>query len=72
MRKRFYLMLLIVSLTVLGFLTPVQADEGAPAVFFEETSFHFGTVLEDINVTHDFKIQNKGDADLEIVDIKTG
>ena len=72
MRKRFFFMLLIVSLSVLGFMKPVQADEGAPVAVFENDSFDFGSVYEGTNVIHDFKVQNKGDADLEIKDVKAG
>ncbi len=72
MRKRFCLMLLIVSLSVIGFLAPVQAEEGTPVAVIENNSFDFGAVYEGTNVIHDFKIQNKGDADLEIKNVKSG
>ncbi len=72
MRKRFYLMMLIVSLAAIGFLTPVQADEAAPVAVIENDSFDFGSVYAGIDVIHDFIIQNKGDADLEIKDVKAG
>lgn len=73
MRKRFCLILLIVSIFVIGFLAPVQADEGAaPVAVIENSSFDFGSVYDGTDVIHDFKIQNKGDADLEIKDVKAG
>ncbi|MCD6584412.1 MAG: DUF1573 domain-containing protein [Desulfobacteraceae bacterium] len=72
MRKRFYLILLIVFIFVIGFLASVQAAEGAPVTVIENSSFDFGEIYEGIDVLHDFKIQNKGDADLEIKEVKTG
>jgi|AntAceMinimDraft_16_1070373.scaffolds.fasta_scaffold340065_1 hypothetical protein len=72
MWKRFCLILLIVSISVIGFLAPVQADEGAPVAVVENGSFEFGAIYDGTDVIHDFKIQNKGDADLEIKEIKAG
>jgi len=76
MRKQFCLILLIVSISVIGFvigfLAPVQADEGAPVAVVENGSFDFGEIYDGTDVIHDFKIQNKGDADLEIKEIKAG
>jgi len=72
MRNRFCLILLIVSLFVIGFLAPVHADEGTPVAVVENAGFDFGVVYEGVDVLHDFIIQNKGDADLEIVDVKAG
>jgi len=65
-------MLLIVSLSVFVFMAPVQADEGAPVAVVENGGFDFGSVYEGVDVIHDFIIQNKGDADLEITDVKAG
>jgi uncharacterized protein DUF1573 len=72
MRNRFCLILLIVSLSVIGFLAPVHADDGAPVAVVENASYDFGSVYEGADVIHDFVIQNKGDADLEITDVKAG
>ena len=72
MRNRFCLILLIVSFVVVGFMAPVQADEGTPVAVIENGSFDFGSVYEGVAVVHDFIIQNKGDADLEIKDVKAG
>ena len=72
MRNRFCLILLIVSFAVVGFMAPVQADEGTPVAVVENGEFDFGEVYEGIDVVHDFVIQNKGDADLEITDVKAG
>lgn len=72
MRNRICLILMIVSFFVVGFLAPVQAEEGTPVAVVENGEFDFGAVYEGVDVVHDFVIQNKGDADLEIKDVKAG
>ena len=46
--------------------------EAAASVFFPETHYEFSPVLEDTAVVHDFVIQNKGDAVLNVGRVKTG
>jgi hypothetical protein len=72
MRNRFCLILLIVAFAVVGFMVPVQADGGTPVAVVVNGEFDFGAVYEGVDVVHDFVIQNKGDADLEITDVKAG
>lgn len=72
MFKRFFSVLLIAALSVFGLLATVQADEGTPKAVIENTSHDFGAVYEGVDVIHDFVIQNKGDADLEVTDVKAG
>ena len=72
MCKRFWLMLLIVSVAVIGFLAPAHAANGAPMAVVEQSVFDFGSVYAGNDVIHEFIIQNKGDADLEVTDVKTG
>lgn len=43
-----------------------------PVIFYPETKYHFEEVLDGTSVTHDFVIQNKGDAPLNIQKVKTG
>lgn len=72
MRKRLGLMVVMVAVIMMGFLMPVQADEAVPVAVVENDSYDFGAVYEGVDVVHDFIIQNKGDADLEITDVKSG
>ena len=46
--------------------------DAAPSVFFPETHYEFPPVLEDATVMHDFVIQNKGNAVLNVDRVKTG
>lgn len=72
MFKRFFSVLLIAVLSVFGLLVSTQADEGKPAAVIEKASHDFGSVYEGVDVIHDFVIRNKGDADLEVTDVKAG
>jgi len=73
MKGKFCLM--AVAAVLLGFSVTVglsaETDE-APSVFFPETHFKFSPVLEDSMVVHEFVIQNKGDATLNVDRVKTG
>ncbi len=47
-------------------------NDAAPSVFFPQTNYEFSPVLEDTTVVHDFVIQNKGTAVLNVDRVKTG
>jgi hypothetical protein len=49
-----------------------QQTPPSPSVFVPESRYKFPTVLDGVEVTHDFIIQNKGDAELVIEKVKTG
>jgi hypothetical protein len=44
----------------------------SPSVFVPESRYTFPTVIDGTEITHDFIIQNKGDAPLVIERVKTG
>ena len=44
---------------------------GGPLAIVPETSFDFGAVHEGEDVRHKFVIENKGDAPLVLLDVKT-
>ncbi len=50
-------------------LAPVEA--ASPRISFPEKNYNFGMVKEGSEVTHEFSLQNGGDADLVITDVKT-
>jgi hypothetical protein len=59
----------------LAFSVPIcfgAENNAAPSVFFPETHHEFSPVLEDTTVVHDFVIQNKGNAMLNVDRVKTG
>ena len=47
-------------------------SEKAPAAFLPVTQWEFESVVDGTAVVHDFVIQNKGDAPLNISKVKTG
>jgi len=49
----------------------VPKTESAPVAVGKEADFHFTPVVDGTVVTHDFIIENKGDAPLNIVKVKT-
>lgn len=51
---------------------PPVSPEKAPAVFLPEEKYEFQPVAEGVEVVHDFVVQNKGTADLEILAVKPG
>ena len=44
----------------------------SPSIFVPESRYTFPTVIDGSEVTHDFIVQNKGDAPLVIEKVKTG
>jgi hypothetical protein len=55
--------------------TPYAAESLAagpgPVAVMPETSFEFPSAVEGDAITHDFIIQNRGNADLSVIKIKT-
>jgi len=55
-------------------MTPCFAVEkaSAPVIELDSTTYAFGRVSEGDVVTHDFKVSNRGDAVLEIREVRPG
>ena len=64
--------------TVLFVLIPLSVlAQGAdnprtPSVYVPEPIYHFEPVVSGQDVSHDYIVQNKGTAELEITSVKTG
>ena len=43
-----------------------------PSVFIPDSRYTFSSVLDGTEITHDFVIQNKGDAPIEIKNVRPG
>jgi len=48
------------------------SEEKKPAAALAEPTYNFGNVVDGTIVTHDFILQNKGDGELIIKDVKPG
>ncbi len=55
-----------------GFGSADDAPTGTPSAFLAESVYEFQPVVEGSEVVHGFTIENRGDAPLEIIDIKSG
>jgi hypothetical protein len=53
-------------------MSAAPGSQVAPDVFLPETKFDFKTIPDGTQVTHVFRIQNKGNATLEIQKVRTG
>lgn len=47
-------------------------NPGTPSLYVPEPLFQFEPVVSGQKVTHDYIVQNKGTAELEITSVKTG
>jgi len=68
----------IVGWTILIALIPLAAmgqstgNDASPLLYVPEPLFNFETVVSGRDVSHDYIVQNKGTAPLEISRVKTG
>lgn len=67
MKRLYSSVLLILSGLFIGLATAAQAAE--PQAFLPESVFDFGTAVEGSRFIHDFRLQNKGNAQLEILEL---
>jgi hypothetical protein len=73
MRIQFRYRLIYVLLIAGLFGNLANAGEaGKPSAFVEEPVYQFGSVIEGDDIVHEFKIQNKGTAELRIERVESG
>jgi hypothetical protein len=74
--KRGYLAILVCTSLLSMAAVPLPANSTAeqtlPRVFVSDTTFHFGPVVDGISVEHDFIVENRGTAPLNISTVRTG
>ncbi len=61
-----------IGLTLFAAIGFSAQDDAGPVVFFPQTLYEFSPVLEGAKVVHEFIVQNKGTATLNIERVKTG
>jgi len=71
MKKSLRLMVLLILSAPLLCLA-ADARAAGPQAFLAESVHEFAPVVEGAKVEHDFIIQNRGDAPLVILDLKSG
>ena len=74
MKPKHLTYLLIAAICAFSIVSAVadSASHNSPIAFVPEKSYEFKPVPEGTQVTHTFKIQNKGTAPLRIENVKTG
>lgn len=65
-----FLLMLLFSASA-AYATESPATGLTPVAVMPTTAFEFAPVVEGESITHDFLIQNRGDADLTVLDVKT-
>lgn len=73
-RKLFYIFFVVFCMISFnsGAFGASKQTSPSPSVHVPESRYKFPTVLDGTEVTHDFIIQNKGDAPLVIEKVRTG
>ena len=73
-KKKYVFPLLIFSVFFVFSLSSAEVKEElkTPDSFFPEDSFDFGKAVDGIQISHDFKVLNKGNAPLVINRVQTG
>jgi hypothetical protein len=66
-----YLLFAFIIFSVLLIALLPRATYSAPAVFIDKKVFNFGTILEGVEVPHDFIVENRGDSTLRVLKVKS-
>ncbi len=61
-----------IGLTLFAAIAFGGQDDAGPVAFFPQTLYEFSQVLDGAKVVHEFVVQNKGTAPLNIERVKTG
>lgn len=70
--KMMFIVMLVFFLPQAGFSADAATDAAKPSVYVPEPTYKFDEVVDGSQVIHDFIIQNKGDAPLDITKVKPG
>ncbi len=70
--KIFFVAVLILLISQTGFSEEKAAATAAPSAYLPSATFTFEKVVEGKEILHDFIIENKGNAPLDITKVKPG
>jgi hypothetical protein len=70
--KGLYALAVIMGMTLFAAVGFGAQEDAGPAAFFPQTRYEFSPVLDGAKVVHEFVVQNKGNAALNIERVKTG
>ena len=73
MRCKYFLLGYMACILMMpGYAMATESTPKAPQAFLPESVFEFQPVLEGTQVVHEFALKNKGDAPLNILQVKSG
>jgi len=72
MKRALYQVCLIIIFVLFGYSLNVMAEPAGPKIYIEEPTFDAKDIKSAEYLEHSFKVVNKGDAILEITDVKPG
>ena len=70
--KRLIALIVIIGLTLSAAVGFGAQEDAGPVAFFPQTVYEFSSVLDGAKVVHEFAVQNKGSATLNIERVRTG
>jgi hypothetical protein len=70
--KGLFAFAVIIGMTLFAGVGFGAQEDAGPVAFFPQTLYEFSPVLDGAKVVHEFVIQNKGSATLNIERVKTG
>ena len=72
MRYKIIIVAMLAALIPLTGFSATENDGAEPVVYVPEPVFEFDKVVDGSEVVHDFIVQNKGDATLDITKVRPG
>jgi hypothetical protein len=70
--KGLFALAMIIGMTLFAGVGFGAQEDAGPVAFFPQTLYEFSPVLDGTKVVHEFVVQNKGSATLNIERVKTG
>jgi hypothetical protein len=70
--KGLFALAVIIGMTLFAAVGFGAQEDAGPVAFFPQTLYEFSPVLDGAKVVHEFVVQNKGGAPLNIERVKTG
>ena len=70
--KGLFALTVTIGLTLFSAVGSGAQEDAGPVAFFPQTLYEFSPVLDGAKVVHEFVVQNKGKATLNIERVKTG
>jgi hypothetical protein len=70
--KGLFALAVIIGMTLFAAVSFADQEDARPVAFFPQTFYEFSPALDGAKVVHEFVVQNRGSATLNIERVKTG